>query len=545
MDPLEPGDPASVGSYRLLGRLGAGGMGQVFLGISLGGGRKVAVKLINPVHAQDLHFRERFAREIEAARLVGGFHTALVIDADANADPPWMVTAFIEGPTLQDAVGGSGALQPDEVRVLGAGLAEGLDAIHACGLVHRDLKPGNVIMAPDGPRIIDFGIARVLDGSTRISNSGPVVGTFLYMSPEQLVGDVTGPASDVFSLGGVLAFAATGQPPLIGLPPDLTKLADPKLAELISCCLAKSPEARPTVSDLLAALGGSGPKPLLAAAPGEVSAGAAARGASTPSPPQTPPETGPPREAPPGLLLPLLVGAPGDVDPDTVAGGVTPPPTPPEPGPQPQAAPGFLLLRAVTNRPRRWFTAPIAVVVFVAALAIVLATTLPFLLSSGTPPPTGGHRPYTTATTGGAAITSSATASTQDRGGTSPTVGGPSPRPQPTASSNPAAISPTAEPGRSPANPSGPASSPRSTPSSRSPTSARSTPSSSSPTSSKSPQLVDIPSTIGMTLTQATDKLQSVGFVVNVVRVSTGPGNVTHYSPVGRAPRGSTITIYC
>jgi hypothetical protein len=171
MDPLQPGDPVRVGSYRLLGRLGSGGMGQVFLGVSPGG-RKVAVKVIHPLHAGSAQFRERFAREIEAARRVGGFHTAPVVDADADADPPWMVTAFIDGPSLQDAVDQRGPLPPDELRALGAGLAEGLAAIHKHGLVHRDLKPANVILAPDGPRITPPAAAGHRSGAAD-SASGP------------------------------------------------------------------------------------------------------------------------------------------------------------------------------------------------------------------------------------------------------------------------------------------------------------------------------------------------------------------------------------
>src|ERR1700683_1336443 len=174
MDALQPGDPGSVGGYRLVGRLGAGGMGQVFLGVSPGG-RRVAVKLIHPAHAGTAQFRERFAREIEAARRVGGVHTAPVVDAEPGADPPWMVTAFIEGPSLQDDVDRRGPLPADGVRALGAGLAEGLAAVHACGLVHRDLKPANVLLAPDGPRIIDFRIARAGDASP-MTTAGMVVG---------------------------------------------------------------------------------------------------------------------------------------------------------------------------------------------------------------------------------------------------------------------------------------------------------------------------------------------------------------------------------
>src|SRR5579863_6208784 len=191
MDSLQPGDPASVGGYRLLGRLGAGGMGQVFVGESPGG-RMVAVKLIHPAHTGIPHFRERFAREVEAARRVGGFHTALVVDADPHADPPWMVTAYVQGPSLQDAVGRHGPMLPGRLRALGAGLAEGLAAIHASGLVHRDLKPANVILAADGPRIIDFGIARAVDATTGLTTTGSVVGTISYMSPEQIRSEQVG-----------------------------------------------------------------------------------------------------------------------------------------------------------------------------------------------------------------------------------------------------------------------------------------------------------------------------------------------------------------
>ncbi|GAA4325993.1 hypothetical protein GCM10023178_38480 [Actinomadura luteofluorescens] len=181
MEPLHPGDPRRIGPYELEARLGAGGMGQVFLGASPGA-RSVAVKVIRAEHAEDARFRRRFAREVEAARKVGGFHTAQVVDADSEADAPWLVTAFIPGPSLREVVAERGPLDPDDVRALAAGLAEGLAAIHACGLVHRDLKPGNVIMAADGPRIIDFGIALATD-ATVLTSHNVVVGTYAYMSP--------------------------------------------------------------------------------------------------------------------------------------------------------------------------------------------------------------------------------------------------------------------------------------------------------------------------------------------------------------------------
>ncbi|MFI6520566.1 WD40 repeat domain-containing serine/threonine protein kinase [Spirillospora sp. NPDC050679] len=273
MDALRADDPRQVGPYRLEGRLGAGGMGEVFLAASPSG-RKVAVKLVRAQYAADPEFRRRFAREIEAARRVGGFHTAQVVDADPDAASPWMVTAFVPGPSLRQVVLRQGPLAPRAVRELGAGLAEGLTAIHACGLVHRDLKPGNVIMAPDGPRIIDFGIARATD-ATALTSTGAVVGTFSFMSPEQVRADATGPASDVFSLGCVLAYAALGRGPfdaptipaivhrIVGAQPDLEGLtADPQLRDLIARCLAKDPARRPGVPDVLAGLTAPPPRGL-------------------------------------------------------------------------------------------------------------------------------------------------------------------------------------------------------------------------------------------------------------------------------------------
>jgi serine/threonine protein kinase len=283
VEPLQVGDPSYVGVYRLTGRLGAGGMGRVFLGVSPGG-RTVAVKLMLPEHAADSGFRQRFAREVAAARQVGGFHTATVVDADPAADPPWMVTAYIPGPSLEEVVRSAGPLDPAALRALGAGLAEGLGAVHAAGLIHRDLKPGNVIMAEDGPRIIDFGIARAVDTPSQTS-SGVLIGTFSFMSPEQVRGERLGPESDVFSLGSVLAYAATGHGPFDAAalpaiiyriavePPDLGSLSGP-LQGVISACLAKNPADRPPLDQLLGALsalpGQSGLswQPPFAAAPG-------------------------------------------------------------------------------------------------------------------------------------------------------------------------------------------------------------------------------------------------------------------------------------
>jgi Protein kinase domain/NACHT domain len=286
MDPLQPGDPGQVGGYRLLGRLGAGGMGQVFLGHSTGG-RPVAVKLIRPEHANNGQFRSRFAREVAAAKQVGGFYTALVLDADPDADPPWMATAYIPGPSLRDAVAARGPLSVGAARALGAGLAEGLAAIHACGLAHRDLKPANVILAPDGPRIIDFGLARTVDASV-MTETGAVLGTYAYMAPEQVRGESALPASDVFALGCVLAFAVTGHSPfdaesiativhrITSEQPNLRELPEGhSLRELISACLAKDLADRPSLGDILAVLSGPGTDD---AAPPAAAAGGTAPG---------------------------------------------------------------------------------------------------------------------------------------------------------------------------------------------------------------------------------------------------------------------------
>src|SRR6201994_4846157 len=211
---LLPDDPQSVGPYRLLGRLGAGGMGQVYLARSPGG-RLVAVKVIRPELAADQRFRARVAREAGAARTVSGIFTAPVVDADTAAPQPWLATAYVPGPSLTEAVARRGPLPPGVVYTLGAGLAEGLQAIHAAGLVHRDLKPSNVLLADDGPRIIDFGISRAVD-SVSLTQTGMVIGSPGFLSPEQAEGHPVGQAGDVFSLGAVLVFALTGEGPFGG-----------------------------------------------------------------------------------------------------------------------------------------------------------------------------------------------------------------------------------------------------------------------------------------------------------------------------------------
>ena len=206
---LQADDPQRVGPYLLLGRLGSGGMGRVYLARSPGG-RQVAVKVIRPQLAEDAGFRARFAREVSAARKVGGLFTAQVVDADLDSPVPWLVTAYVPGTSLAEAVEQQGPLPSATLLALAAGLAEGLNAIHAAGVIHRDLKPSNVLLAPDGPRIIDFGISSAVD-ATSLTGTGLMIGSPGFMSPEQAEGMPVGPASDIFSLAGVLIFAARGR----------------------------------------------------------------------------------------------------------------------------------------------------------------------------------------------------------------------------------------------------------------------------------------------------------------------------------------------
>jgi outer membrane protein assembly factor BamB len=263
VEPLAAGDPLQLGTYRLHGRLGAGGMGQVFLGYSPAG-RAVAVKVIRSELARDPVFRTRFRREVAAASSVSGAYTAPVTAAGPDDDPPWLATVFVPGPSLAEAVAAAGPLPAASVWKLAAGLAEALQAVHACGLVHRDLKPANVLLAIDGPRVIDFGISRALE-STAMTSTGQLVGTPSFMSPEQAVGARAGPASDVFSLGCVIVFAATGVGPfgngpqasalyrVVHTAPALAGVTGP-LRELAAACLAKVAADRPSLPSLVAAI---------------------------------------------------------------------------------------------------------------------------------------------------------------------------------------------------------------------------------------------------------------------------------------------------
>ncbi|MGZ3117071.1 serine/threonine-protein kinase [Streptomyces sp. H62] len=260
MRPLEVDEPTVVGPYRLLGRLGSGGMGRVYLGRS-SGGRTVAVKIVHPHFALDEEFRARFRREVDAARRVGGAWTAPVLDADPEARVPWVATAYAAGPSLTAAVADGGPLPARSVRALGAGLGEALAAVHELGLVHRDVKPSNVLLTLDGPLLIDFGIARATGGTASLTSTGVSVGSPGYMAPEQILGKGVTGAADVFSLGAVLAYAATGEPPFPGdssaallykvvhEEPRLGAL-NGELRGLVAACLAKDPAARPAPGEV-------------------------------------------------------------------------------------------------------------------------------------------------------------------------------------------------------------------------------------------------------------------------------------------------------
>ena len=263
--PLRSTDPTRIGDYELTGRIGGGGMGDVFLGRSPSG-RSAAVKVVRDLLADDPRFRERFRREVAAARSVSGAYTAAVLDADPDAERPWLATAYIDGPSLLDRVTSRGALSAEETRALGAGLAEALRDIHRAGLVHRDLKPGNVLLAADGPRLIDFGIIRAEDGEG-LTETGYVLGSAGYMAPEQAAGGEATAAADVYSLGAVLTFAVTGHGPFGDGPTpgvllrqaagELDISAVPEgLRDVVARCLDVLPGGRPTTNALLELLGG-------------------------------------------------------------------------------------------------------------------------------------------------------------------------------------------------------------------------------------------------------------------------------------------------
>jgi hypothetical protein len=338
VDELQSDDPRRIGPYWLEARLGSGGMGRVYLGRSPGG-RHVAIKVIRPELAGDPEFRARFAREVAAARKVSGIYTAPVVDADLNGVVAWLATSYVPGPSLADIVASSGPLTPAQVLALAAGLAEGLSVIHTAGVVHRDLKPSNVLLAEDGPRLIDFGISRSVEASG-LTGTGMVVGSPGFMSPEQAQGGEIGPPSDIFSLGAVLAFAATGEGPfgegstvsllyrVVTSEPNVSQLPA-EVRPVIERCLAKDPWRRPTASALLDGLSTVPPLTQLTATPG---AGAPGNETPTMVPKAAVVLTHPPTER---AVLPAGPGAAPGWEPTAAAAVQAPAAAAPQPQPQP------------------------------------------------------------------------------------------------------------------------------------------------------------------------------------------------------------------
>ncbi|MFH9722542.1 protein kinase [Streptomyces sp. NPDC017254] len=319
-------------------------MGTVYLARSRGG-RAVAVKVARPELAADPSFRARFRAEVAAARQVGGFHTAQVVDADPDAEAPWLATAYIPGPTLAALVTAHGPMDEERLRSLGAALAEALEAIHGCGLVHRDLKPGNIVMAPDGPRVLDFGIARALE-STRLTATGAAFGTPGYLAPEQALGEEVTGAADVFALGAVLVAAAGGRPFGDGTPMGLMYRAvheDPDLATvpealrgLIGRCLAKNPAERPTPEEILDVLGEGARDRTGTPAPSTPTLAVGPGAPSALGPPQGPPASGfgPPQPVPSSFGPPREPVSSGFGPPTPTPFMPPPPATPPQPVPE-------------------------------------------------------------------------------------------------------------------------------------------------------------------------------------------------------------------
>ncbi|MEU7908040.1 serine/threonine-protein kinase [Actinoplanes sp. NPDC049118] len=262
--PLRPGDPERLGDYEIAGRLGAGGMGTVFLGRSAQG-RPVAIKVVRTEFTRDEEFLGRFRSEVNRARQVPPFCTAEVLDADPDHDPPYLVVEYVEGPNLADVVREQGPLSPAALHSAALGIATALTAIHGAGVIHRDLKPGNVLFALGGVKVIDFGIARPLEVTSRHTRTDQMVGTVAYMAPERFdeaPAQRVSPAADIFAWGAVVAFAGTGRTPfaadsapatamrILTQPPELGGLPAP-LRGIVARTLAKDPADRPTARELL------------------------------------------------------------------------------------------------------------------------------------------------------------------------------------------------------------------------------------------------------------------------------------------------------
>ncbi|GGT66821.1 serine/threonine protein kinase [Actinomadura citrea] len=341
--PLEPGDPRALGRYEVIGRLGAGGQGAVFLGRAPGGGY-VAVKLLHAQMANDPAARARFTREVAAAQKVEPFCTARVLEADVQGDQPYVVSEFIDGPSLHDVVAHDGPRSAAELERLAIGTVTALAAIHEAGIVHRDFKPNNVMLASDGPRVVDFGIARTVNSQeSAVTATGMVVGTPGYLAPEQLTGAPLTPAVDIFAWAATMVFAATGQSPfeadtlpviinrILNEEPDLSALPAGPLRDLIGRCLSKDAGLRPPAAQLLLnLLGHVGAAPANQGAGQEDLLNQGTRIASQlPPPPPVPPAPRPRPQHQPITPPPMPLHQGG------MPGPATPPPQPITPPPMP------------------------------------------------------------------------------------------------------------------------------------------------------------------------------------------------------------------
>ncbi|MEV5602966.1 protein kinase [Streptomyces sp. NPDC052299] len=370
--PLAADDPTTIAGYRLAAKLGAGGMGKVYLSYTPGG-RPVAIKVIRPEFGEDAEFRRRFAQEVQSAQRVQGLFTAPVIDADTQGAQPWLATAYVPGPSLADAVVEHGALPVDAVLLLIAGMAEALHVIHGAGIVHRDLKPSNVLLAADGPRVIDFGIAYAAD-ATSLTGSGVTIGTPSFMAPEQAAGRKVTAATDIFALGQVAVFASTGTPAfgegtshgvlyrIVHEEPDLAGVPE-RLMELVGRCLAKNPEDRPSVAEVIQLCQTANAETVLRRPedwlPKPVAADITVR-AAAPAPVQTPPPPSAAPATPPVAAAPPAAYSPTTPAPSTPPPGYGPPVTPvPGQGPAP-VGPGAYGAPATPSEPASAYGAPSA-----------------------------------------------------------------------------------------------------------------------------------------------------------------------------------------
>ncbi|MEU6736071.1 protein kinase [Streptomyces physcomitrii] len=360
--PLKEDDPAVVGGYRLAAVLGAGGMGKVYLTYTPGG-RPIALKVIRPEFSEDPEFRRRFQQEVHAAQRVQGLYTAPVIDCDTEGAQPWLATAYVPGPSLAHAVSRHGGLPLRSVLLLTVGVAEALHVIHGAGIVHRDLKPANVLLASDGPRVIDFGIARAAD-ATALTGNGVTVGTPSFMAPEQAAAGTVTPATDIFALGQIAAYAAIGAPAygdgpshavlyrIVHEDPDLSRLPE-ELRPLVTRCLSRDPADRPTLPEVIELCHELSPTPLRQGEDWlpQAVAGSITERLKLPEPAKTPPPqpTAPPTPTehsphtpPPGAAGPYAPTGFGPPSAPTQTAGSAPGMMPPGyRTPPPTPAPGY------------------------------------------------------------------------------------------------------------------------------------------------------------------------------------------------------------